>query len=632
MFKGKDGKLIATALAIALAVALAAGLVAPGRAGADVVPAMSIDGPSPDIAGVGGIALARDATGGVVYLKNVGGAAHVFVATIANGVWSQPLQVDGGLPGPSSQPVIAAAEKGRVAICFINGGTLYGTVRAAGTPGFSPLQAISPALADPSLSMGISGTAYVSFTVADGSGADVRAARLDLAGTSFSLLPSPLNADPASRAGVGAAKRSRVITSADGTGLVTWGEDGADGRTHVHLRRVFGLQVSSVDNDATLGSLAGSPGGSADSPDVGIQYDSSFGWLTFRQTFVGPTGAHSRVVLVALLGSQLQPPVAVDSLGAAPADNADAPRIAIDGTGDGLLASELDGSHNVIGSVEAGSGFTAGDVLNTTPVSVAPTPVVALGQDNVGLAAWQPDSGSVQARRFDNSTPDPPLVISRPDFGATDIADGFAAAADSVGDSTVAFEQGVPGARRVVVGAMIKPPGRASLVGNAESFHSSRVLLHWKPAKDVWSAPLYTVKIDGVAWRTTTAAQLVTAVPPGNHHWRVVATDSAGQSTSSTERRLQINPGKLAAKLRVSGTLRAGMPLSFRVSLRSTDPKHGGARARRTSIDFGDGTKPLSGASAVHAFAQPGTYVVLALVTDGAGRSVAAYKRILISP
>ena len=64
------------------AVLLACALLAAGArpAAAVIVPAVTLDGPSEDIVGFGGVAMAEDGTGGAVYLKRVDGVAHVFVA------------------------------------------------------------------------------------------------------------------------------------------------------------------------------------------------------------------------------------------------------------------------------------------------------------------------------------------------------------------------------------------------------------------------------------------------------------------------------------------------------------------------------------------------------------------------
>jgi len=73
----------------------------------------------------------RDGTGGLVYLKDVGGVAHVFVSELLNGSFQAPVQVDAGLLGASSQPVIAAGQDGLLLVAFINSGTLYVVGRTA---------------------------------------------------------------------------------------------------------------------------------------------------------------------------------------------------------------------------------------------------------------------------------------------------------------------------------------------------------------------------------------------------------------------------------------------------------------------------------------------------------------------
>ncbi len=53
-----------------------------GSPAAVILPAVTIDGPSEEIVGFGGVAMAEDGTGGVVYLKRVDGVAHVFVVAL----------------------------------------------------------------------------------------------------------------------------------------------------------------------------------------------------------------------------------------------------------------------------------------------------------------------------------------------------------------------------------------------------------------------------------------------------------------------------------------------------------------------------------------------------------------------
>jgi hypothetical protein len=91
-----------------LALACAGLLTGQARAQPSPAPAQVIDGPSAAIDGLGGLSVARDGTGGLVYLKTVAGAPHVFVSPLVGGQFQPPAQVDGGLAGASSQPVMAA--------------------------------------------------------------------------------------------------------------------------------------------------------------------------------------------------------------------------------------------------------------------------------------------------------------------------------------------------------------------------------------------------------------------------------------------------------------------------------------------------------------------------------------------
>ena len=72
---------ISTTLVLALATVLCLALAV--RARAVVLPATTIDGPSQEIVGFGGVAMAEDGTGGLVYLKRVEGVPHVFVSQLS---------------------------------------------------------------------------------------------------------------------------------------------------------------------------------------------------------------------------------------------------------------------------------------------------------------------------------------------------------------------------------------------------------------------------------------------------------------------------------------------------------------------------------------------------------------------
>src|SRR5579884_1964831 len=115
--------LVASSLACLTFVAPAAGQqVQPG-------PAVTVDAPGAGLLSVGGLSIARDGTGGVVYLKQADGVAHVFVSRLLGGVFQPPEQVDASLGGASSQPVVAAGNGGVLLVAFINAGTMYAVDR-----------------------------------------------------------------------------------------------------------------------------------------------------------------------------------------------------------------------------------------------------------------------------------------------------------------------------------------------------------------------------------------------------------------------------------------------------------------------------------------------------------------------
>src|SRR5271156_5329198 len=101
---------------IALAALVLAGHVQPARA--VILPAQTVDGPSEDIVGFGGVAMAEDGTGGLVYLKRVEGVPHVFVSRYVEGHWSAPIQVDTGEKYAASWPRIGAASGGELIVVW----------------------------------------------------------------------------------------------------------------------------------------------------------------------------------------------------------------------------------------------------------------------------------------------------------------------------------------------------------------------------------------------------------------------------------------------------------------------------------------------------------------------------------
>ena len=81
-----------------------------------------VDGPSADIQSLGDLDVARDGTGALAYVKRVAGIDHVFVSRLVNGAFQSPEQIDAGLAGAGSQPVVAASDGGRLVVAYVSGG------------------------------------------------------------------------------------------------------------------------------------------------------------------------------------------------------------------------------------------------------------------------------------------------------------------------------------------------------------------------------------------------------------------------------------------------------------------------------------------------------------------------------
>jgi hypothetical protein len=608
------------------AAAAALALLAAPAARAALGPPVTIDGPSSAIVSLDGVALAQDGSGALVYRKLVGSSAHVFAALEQAGVWAAPAQLDAPSAASASAAAVAVADGGRVAVAWIAGGTLYAAVHAAGASSFTAPQAIAPATGVPALGMGISGTAYVAFASPDGAGSDIDGARLDRTSTSFVALSAPLSAAPVTLASGGAGP---VITvAADATAVIAWAATQSDGSTHVFVRRASAAGPSPVLDDATVASLDGLSGGSADSPVLGVEYDASDAWIAFRESF----GGSSRLVVDELLGDELSPPALADSLGTAPGtSSAFAPSLAVNGNGGGLLAGELaPGNQVVVSELESAlspPAWSAGAALAPAPAALAPAPLAVLSASGIGGVVYTPSVGALALAPFAaGKASGAPFALSSASLGTVLPSDGLDAAADDRGDIAVGYVTGSASGLTLAVQPLVVAPGAPRAVGTQLWTSNPRPTLRWQPAAESWAPATYTVYIDGARVATTTATSYQ---PPANladarHSWRVVAADALGQSASSQTRRLLIDAAPPVVRLAVTGRRRAGVSLRFTVSVSAL------SGLRRVSIAYGDGASAAAAAS-THAYAKAGSYTVTVTATDLANVRTVLHEQVHVS-
>lgn len=568
-----------------------------------------VDGPSSDLVSLGDLDLARDGTGAAVYLRRVDGVDHVFLSRFEDGAFQSPERVDGTLATPGSQPVVAAADGGRLVVVFVSGATVYGVVRPAAGQAFSELVSLGSGK-DPSVAVSVNGTAFASFSA----GGDVRVARLDRRTNAWMTLPVPADVDPARDAGSGTA-RPRVAVSADGIGVVTWGEAG-----HVFARKMFGTAFSNAPQDLTPANVDGRLTALSELPEIDAEDDSSYAWVVFRQRFVD--GGDTRILATRQRGTGFDPAYAIDPGGEAVGD----PRLDMTGRGVGLAMTVGAGSGQPMASILDKDVFASGIRL-FTPSVARPGVAPAVSENNDGLMAsvlgGSGEAPYVRVRPYENDGPvGREVVVSRPEFGPVDATRGFDAAADRAGGFVVAWVQGGATDRRIVAAYDDRPPLR--FVGNSTQrcCHGALPRLSWQAAFNLWGSPRYDVLVDGksVGQTTDTSLRLSVALVGPTHSWQVRATDRRGQIRRSRSRLLRIDD--LGPRLSV-GYKRRGRNVTLAV--RARDPGRSGHRVTgmaRTTIAWGDSSpaaRGIFGVRSTHRYRGSGSYSLRITAVDRAG-------------
>jgi hypothetical protein len=536
-----------------------------------------LDGPTPD-ALLGDLDLARDGTGAVAWSRPSDGVDHVFVSRFEGGVFQPIERIDAALPGASSQPVVGAADNGRLVIVFANAGTVYGVVRpAAGQPYAAPIP-FGPG-SDPSVDLSINGTAFASFT----SAGDVRIVRLDRRTNIWTGLPQPVDIDPARTAGVGTG-RSKVAISADGIGVVTWGEAG-----HVFARKMFNTGISNAPQDLTPPDFAGRVATTSDLPDVDAEDDSSYAWIVFRQAFAD---GGSRTLARRQRGTSFDPPVAVDT-GDEPVRD---PRIDLSGRGQGLATSAgAISGQPLMALIDKRDAFGPG-VRILSPSAVPGVSAPAISENNLSivasiLAGTADAPPAVAVRPFNDGTAGPDALLSRPELGPVVPDGGFDAAADRSGGSIVAWVQGAPGDRRIVAGYFDRPPGRFLGYTGQGCCRGVTPVLKWQAAFNLWGPTRYEVSVDGVVVGQTPNAPefaLPVALKAGTHSWQVRAIDVRGQAVRSKRRVLRVDGRKPLLTVHYRRKKRVVV-----LAVRARDDAGNGRLAagmESLSVSWGDGT------------------------------------------
>ncbi len=595
-----------------------------------------IEGPSADVLDVGDAAMAEDGSGGIVYLKRVGGRAHVFAAQFRDGRWRGAQRVDVGQGFDSSWARIGAGDGGRLIVTWVqefgpDSDRMFSATLDPGANGFQAPVPIDFNVGEatatyPDLAMARGGQAYLVYrVVTDVSpanppgyiGADVRLARYN--GRLWSVFGTPLDRNQAIPVRQPTADNApKVGIDVQGQGIVAWHEPGDDFVDRVWARRVFGSSVG-IPLQASPSEWGGQPlRGPADALalDVG---GFSQGAVAFRQQ----PGQGGALGATRIFVNEI-PDIFAETSGAfGGARLADGgvrgapgpPSVAVDPKSN-FMTAFASGSATLLGK---GDDVTVKGTerLDGGGSSVAGDPLVDLAETGAAVAAWREQRGgagtvAVQEKRADGV--DEPTELRAPAGG---VVGGLKLGGSGLGDAILAWKQG-SGARAQIAAAVVDAPPDPFLVLLPSGWRKGRrIPISWDHSPSAIGGVRYSVSVDDepvVEGLSRLHARLSRdAVGDGRHRIQVYAIDSAGQETGSRVGRLLVD--RNAPRVRL---VRRGRTVRVRVS---DGPKRAGSGLRRGSVrvSFGDGRRRARLATSSNSYAGPGVYRVVVRARDKAG-------------
>jgi len=631
-----------------LAGVLLALAVAASRADAVILPATTLDGPSEDIVGFGGAAMAEDGSGGVVYLKRVEGVTHVFVSRYLGGRWMAPIRVDTEDPYAASWPRIGAANGGELIVSWAtpfatrDGKPVYELLGSELGPGaesfgraiFIDSDIEEAAATDPDLAVSSSGQADIVYRVVQPHATDiallrpgdvveqVRLAHFD--GQRWSNLGAINRNTSSSMRPPTAANAPAIAIGPTGNAVVAWQEPDVEGVARIWARRVFGTSVDYV-MPVSATTFNGIPISiDADAPSVGFSRLGQ-GEVAYRQ----PGGPGSplpgpRIFLNILPdgesanGAEFEGARVLDpGLGGGAAAVVGPPSIDIDEQQGMRLLYDANGAPQVI----EGSGSIISPGVSLGPPFAGPEPFA--------VSVMDPQGGGVSAWPSEQS-PGHPAVAVREDFpgGAaqTGIVSGGAGGEvgelsvgrSGLGDGIIAFRQGEFGNAAIVAAEATAPPAPFVVTVPKTWVRPSQAKAYWLPAPSAASPITYRLVLDGHVEHAAAAGRLTAKVDPrglssGHHRLQVLAIDRNGQSTLSAPAKLLV--AGVPPRVRIVAA-RGGASLSVTVR----DP-YAGVEKSKVSVSFGDGSSVHGRLRLRHRYARAGVYLVIVRATDRIGNA-----------
>ncbi|HEY2631424.1 MAG TPA: PKD domain-containing protein [Solirubrobacteraceae bacterium] len=652
-----------TAAWTAFFVVLLTAIAGVSSAGAQVQPAVVLDGPSNAILDVDGDALAPDGTGGLLYRRQVEGVPHVFAVPFRNGKWGAPVEVDGEDPYGAGEPAIAAGEGGRLLVVWVQARnvssrdvTEYALMSASlqpGAGGFGQPIMVDPNVGEPytgdvsavapRLAMAPDGAAYVVYrAILDdcGLGDEANPARASCRqGTADKVVAVRVaRFNYLTWSSLGEINRTPQIAMLDptetnapsiaialgGNGVVAWQEPDVGGVARIWVRRLFGTVKGSV-LQASPQTVEGHPVSSTtDAPVVSV---GPFGNAEIAFRMLGAAGTAvptSRLYVNSIFsevdphGSQLRGAELVpDSTG----ENLGPPSDAVDADGDYRLSWTAGGTVHVLEGTTRSMGSAS--VIGAAS-GVAPTAINPAGG---GSSAWEAPPGSAPYVQVREDYGDGAFQAARLAGGVAGPVAGGALAGDGQGDALIGFTQGPVGDAEVL-GAFAQAPPAPFVPSTPNGWQrKGSVAVSWEPSFDAVAGVTYAVYIDGrprAKGLTGLSTSLRTsALGDGVHQVQVLATDDTGQQTMSGRNELKVDINPPIVKLTLADHRRG-----VRVSVRDSAS---GVAAHATWIAFGDGSHARGRTTVKHVYGQAGLYKLEIRIRDRAGNRATVHLRVRVA-
>jgi len=611
-----------------------------------ILPATTIDGPSENIVGFGGVAMAEDGTGGLVYLKRVNGVPHVFVSRCVGGQWMAPIRLDTQEPFAATWPRIGAANGGELVVVWATpfatkeGKLVYELLGAllGGGSSFGPAAIIDSDVEEatgtsPDLAVSSTGQADIVYRVVETSVSNVpllrpgdvveqvRVAHFD--GQRWSGL-GQVNRNPGvSMRPPTQANAPKIAIGQTGNGVVVWQEPDIEGVARIWARRLFGSALDYV-LPVSATTFSGTPiGTDADAPSVAVsrlgQAD-----VAYRQP-VGPGSPlpGPRIFLNVLPNGESKSGAEFE--GASVADSAVSggagasvgpPSVDIDEKEDLRLVYDANGTPRVIEGNDKGL---------TSVLSLGPG---FAGSEPFAASVMNPAGGGVSAWPSANAQEQPAVAV-REDFpggavqtalvsgGAGGPIGELAVGRSGLGDGLIAFQQGPLGNAAIVAAQATAPPSELILSAPKGWVKPSQALVSWQPATSADGPLRYTVVLDGRP-QATPAGVLRLRLDPrglgsGRHRVQLLATDIDGQAALSKPSALLVAGQPPTVKI----TLAQG---GYGVSVRVSD-SYSGIDSHAITVGFGDGHSARGRARFRHRYAHGGVYRIVVHVRDRLGNA-----------